>query len=112
MRIWDDSNTTTGGLPKMAILVEIADESRFVLTGYINHKFPLQKNKSRSLLLQPIVVVIKAQLEYDTDLDLYNAILENCELTFPKRKEAKAYSTAESITKRILFRLAVSGHPA
>ena len=54
----------------METLVETDDRSRVVLPGYANQRFLLQVNEDGSLLLQPAVVVTRAQLEYDTDPEL------------------------------------------
>lgn len=54
----------------MEILIETDDRSRVVLPGYANQRFLVQVNADGSLLLQPAVVVTKAQLEYDTDPEL------------------------------------------
>lgn len=54
----------------MEILIETDARSRVVLPGYANRRFLVQVNEDGSLLLQPAVVVTKAQLEYDTDPEL------------------------------------------
>lgn len=54
----------------MGILVETDSRSRVVLQGYANQRFLLQVNEDGSLLLQPAVVITKAQMDYDTDPDL------------------------------------------
>lgn len=54
----------------MDTLIETDDRSRVVLPGYVNQKFLLHVNEDGSLLLQPAIVVTKAQREYDTDPEL------------------------------------------
>lgn len=50
-------------------------------------------------------------LEAASDIDLYNAILENCHLIFEKPKQAQSFSTAITTEIGILFQLPVPGYP-
>jgi hypothetical protein len=46
-----------------------------------------------------------------SDVDLYNAVLDACELIFRLTAQAQSRSTAITTTEVILFRLPVAGHP-
>jgi hypothetical protein len=50
-------------------------------------------------------------LEAGPDADLYNAVLDACELSFRLPAQAQARSTAITTTEGIRFRLPVAGHP-
>lgn len=50
-------------------------------------------------------------LEAGSDIDLYNAVLDACELIFRMPGEAQALSTAITTTDGVRFRLPVAGHP-
>ena len=50
-------------------------------------------------------------LESGPDVDLYNAILDACELIFRMPGQAQALSTAITTTDGIRLRLPVPGHP-
>lgn len=50
-------------------------------------------------------------LETGPDADLYNAVLDACELIFRLPAQAQARSTAIRTTDGIRFRLPVAGHP-
>ena len=50
-------------------------------------------------------------LEAGPDADLYNAVLDACELIFRLPVQAQARSTAITTTEGIRFRLPVVGHP-
>ncbi len=54
----------------MTILVETDSRSRLVLPGHSNQRFLMQENDDGSLLLQPALVITKAQSEYDTNPEL------------------------------------------
>lgn len=54
----------------MDTLIETDNRSRVVLPGYANCRFLVQVNEDGSLLLQPAVVITKAQMEYDNDPQL------------------------------------------
>lgn len=54
----------------MAFLVETDGRSRVVLPGRQNERFLVTENADGSLLLEPAVVVSKAQYEYDTSPEL------------------------------------------
>jgi hypothetical protein len=45
------------------------------------------------------------------DIDLYNAVLDACELIFRLPAQAQARSTAITTSEGIRFRLPVAGHP-
>lgn len=49
-------------------------------------------------------------LEEGPDLDLYEAVLDACELIFDRTAEAQNRSTAIQTTEGIRFRLVVVGH--
>jgi hypothetical protein len=50
-------------------------------------------------------------LEAGSDADLYNAVLDACELIFQLPAQAQARSTAITTAEGIRFRLPVAGHP-
>lgn len=50
-------------------------------------------------------------LEQGPDVDLYNAVLDACELIFRLPAQAQARSTAVSTKDGIVLRLPVAGHP-
>jgi len=50
-------------------------------------------------------------LENGPDLDLYNAALDACELTFVAPDQAQFRSTVISTREGIRFRLPIAGHP-
>ena len=50
-------------------------------------------------------------LEAGSDADLYNAVLDACELIFRLPAQAQARSTAITTAVGIRFRLPVAGHP-
>ena len=50
-------------------------------------------------------------LEAGSDVDVYNAILDACELIFRLPAQAQARSTAITTTEGIRLRLPVAGHP-
>lgn len=50
-------------------------------------------------------------LEAGPDIDLYNAVLDACELIFRMPDQAQALSTAITTVDGIRFRLPVVGHP-
>ena len=50
-------------------------------------------------------------LEEGSDVDLYNAVLDACELVFRVTAQAQARSTAITTAEGIRFRLSVAGHP-
>jgi hypothetical protein len=50
-------------------------------------------------------------LEAGSDVDLYNAVLDACELIFRLPAQAQARSTAITTAEGIRFRLPVAGHP-
>jgi hypothetical protein len=50
-------------------------------------------------------------LEAGSDVDLYNAALDACELIFRLPAQAQARSTAITTADGIRFRLPVAGHP-
>jgi hypothetical protein len=50
-------------------------------------------------------------LEAGSDADLYNAVLDTCELIFRLPAQAQARSTAITTAEGIRFRLPVAGHP-
>ena len=50
-------------------------------------------------------------LEAGSDADLYNAVLDACELIFRLSAQAQARSTAITTAEGIRFRLPVAGHP-
>jgi hypothetical protein len=54
----------------LAILVETDARSRVVLPGHSNERFVLQEQEDGSILLQPAVVMTRAQAEYDGDAEL------------------------------------------
>lgn len=54
----------------LSILVETDARSRVVLPGRSNERFVVQENEDGSILLQPAVVVTRAQAEYDGDPEL------------------------------------------
>ena len=54
----------------LSILVETDARSRVVLPGRANERFVLQEQEDGSILLQPAVVVTRAQAEYDADPEL------------------------------------------
>ena len=51
------------------------------------------------------------ELEAGDDVDLYNAVLDACELIFRLPETAQARSTAVTTAEGIRFRLPVVGHP-
>ena len=51
------------------------------------------------------------ELEAGPDADLYNAVLDACELIFRYPQKAQALSTAIRTKDGIRFRLPVTGHP-
>jgi hypothetical protein len=51
----------------LPILVETDARSRVVLPGRANERFVLQEQEDGSILLQPAVVMTRAQAEYDGD---------------------------------------------
>jgi hypothetical protein len=50
-------------------------------------------------------------LEAGADADLYNAVLDTCELIFRAPAQAQARSTAITSSEGIRLRLPVAGHP-
>jgi len=50
-------------------------------------------------------------LETGPDVDLYNAVLDACELVFSYPGKAQSLSTAIVTREGVLLRLAVAGHP-
>ena len=50
-------------------------------------------------------------LEIGPDVDLYNAVLDACELIFRLPAHAQARSTAITTSEGIRLRLPVAGHP-
>ena len=50
-------------------------------------------------------------LENGPDPDLYNAVLDACELIFRLPAQAQARSTAITTQEGVRFRLPVAGHP-
>lgn len=50
-------------------------------------------------------------LEAAADADLYNAVIDACELVFRAPERAQAISTAVNTREGIRFRLPVMGHP-
>ena len=50
-------------------------------------------------------------LEGNDDIDLYNAVLDACELVFKAPARAQAMSTAIATREGIRLRLPVPGHP-
>jgi len=50
-------------------------------------------------------------LEAGPDVDLYNAVLDACELIFRLPAQAQARSTAIATAEGIRLRLPVAGHP-
>lgn len=54
----------------LSILVETDARSRVVLPGHANERFVLLEQADGSILLQPAVVVTRAQAEYDADPEL------------------------------------------
>lgn len=50
-------------------------------------------------------------LEIGPDVDLYNAVLDACELIFRMPEQAQALSTAITTREGIRLRLPVAGHP-
>lgn len=58
--------------------------------------------------------VVTAQLdalEHAPDSELYNAVLDACELIFRLPAQAQARSTAITTQEGVRFRLPVAGHP-
>lgn len=51
------------------------------------------------------------ELEAGPDVDLYNAVLDACELIFQLTGNAQSLSTSFTTDKGILMRLPVAGHP-
>lgn len=51
------------------------------------------------------------ELEAGSDVDLYNAVLDACDLIFRLPEMAQARSTAVTTAEGIRFRLPVAGHP-
>jgi hypothetical protein len=51
------------------------------------------------------------ELETGPDADLYDAVLDACELVFVAEGMAQARSTAINTVEGIRFRLSVAGHP-
>ncbi len=51
------------------------------------------------------------ELEVGPDADLYNAVLDACELIFRLTGNAQSLSTAFTTDAGILMRLPVAGHP-
>jgi hypothetical protein len=49
--------------------------------------------------------------EAGSDVDLYNAVLDVCQLIFRLPAQAQARSTAIATAQGIRFRLPVAGHP-
>ena len=58
----------------MSFLVETDSRSRVVLPGRHNERFLVTENADGSLLLEPAVVVSKAQYEYDTSPELQDLL--------------------------------------
>jgi hypothetical protein len=50
-------------------------------------------------------------LEAGPDADLYNAVLDACELVFRAPSIAQQHSTAITTSEGVRFRLPVAGHP-
>ena len=50
-------------------------------------------------------------MEAGSDVDLYNAVLDACELIFRLPAQAQARSTAITTAEGIRLRLPVAGHP-
>jgi hypothetical protein len=51
------------------------------------------------------------ELEAGPDADLYNAVLDACELIFRYPAKAQSLSTAITTKEGVRLRLAVAGHP-
>lgn len=51
------------------------------------------------------------ELEQGPDVDLYNSVLDACELIFRVPAQAQARSTAVTTKDGIVLRLPVAGHP-
>jgi hypothetical protein len=50
-------------------------------------------------------------LEAGPDVELYNAVLDTCDIVFRLPAEARARSSAITTAEGIRFRLPVAGHP-
>lgn len=57
-------------LPIMSMLIETDERSRVVLPGQRSQRFLLTEHEDGTLLLEPAVVLSKAQYEYDTNPEL------------------------------------------
>lgn len=70
----------------VTITVETDDRSRVVLPGHSNQRFVLQELSDGSLLLQPALVVSKAQHEYDTDEKLRDLLARAADAPTVRRR--------------------------
>ena len=73
----------------LSILVETDARSRVVLPGHSNERFVLQEQEDGSILLQPAVVVTRAQAEYDGDPELQALLTRAAHSTTVRRSRKR-----------------------
>lgn len=76
----------------MSFLVETDSRSRVVLAGRPNERFIVTENPDGSLLLEPAVVVSRAQYEYDTSPELQDLLHRASESTTVRRPRSRRAS--------------------
>ncbi len=60
----------------MTLLISADSRSRMVIPGYSGRQFLVQENSDGSLLLQPAVVLTRAQYEYDKSPELQKLLMQ------------------------------------
>lgn len=71
--------------PTVGYLIETDHRSRVVIPGRRNERFIVTENQDGSLLLEPAVVVSKAQYEYDHSPELQDMLTKAAESTTVRR---------------------------
>ena len=76
--IWDS-------VPLVGYLIETDHRSRVVIPGRRNERFIVTENQDGSILLEPAIVVSKAQYEYDHSPELQELLTKAAESTTVRR---------------------------
>lgn len=73
-------------------LIETDHRSRVVIPGRRNERFIVTENQDGSILLEPAIVVSKAQYEYDHSPDLQDLLTKASESTTVRRPRSARVS--------------------
>ena len=75
-------------VPAMGYLIETDHRSRVVIPGRRNERFIVTENEDGSILLEPAVVVSRAQYEYDHSPELQDLLSRAAASTTVRRPRA------------------------